>query len=283
MNPIISVIIPTYNEEKDIADCLKSLGKQSFKKTEIIVVDDGSTDHTKEVIKKFNKVKLINGEHLGPGYSRNIGAKIAKGRILVFIDSDMEFDKDYIKNLISPILKNKKVIGTTHDTELVENTGNIWSKCWGKIRVSKENAKEVKIFRAIRKDKFLEFGGFDPKYGYADDQTFWFKYKIKPIVAQKTICYHRNPETLNGVYKQSRWIGASIENRLVSTPLLQYFSPFLLFLISPILIPLYSIKKCYDNGDFRILFPWMVLFMSARYFGTINGIIRRIYLNKNFR
>ncbi len=283
MKPLVSVIIPTYNEEKDIGNCIKSLNSQSFKNIEIIVVDDGSTDKTREIVKKFSKVKLITGEHKGPGYSRNIGSKKAKGQILIFIDSDMEFDKDYIKNLINPIIMDKKVIGTTHEQEIVKNIENIWSKCWGKIRVSKENAKEVKIFRAIRKNEFLKLGGFDPEYGYADDQTFWFKYKIKPIVAQKTICYHRNPETLNGVYKQSRWIGASIDNRLTSTPILKYFSPIILFFISPVLIPIYSVKKCYENKNFAIFIPWMIIFMFTRYFGTINGLIRKTYLNKNFR
>ncbi|MBI2629012.1 glycosyltransferase family 2 protein [Candidatus Pacearchaeota archaeon] len=283
MKKKVSVIIPTYNEEYDIEYCLKSLGNQSLKNIEIIVVDDGSTDKTREIVKKFSKVKLINGVHRGPGYSRNIGAKIAKGEILVFIDSDMEFEKDYIKNLVDPIMKNKKVIGTTHEQEIVKNIENIWSKCWGRIRVSKENAKKVKVFRAARKNEFLNLGGFDPKYGYADDQTFWFKYKLKPVVAPKTICYHRNPETLNGVYKQSRWIGASIDNKLTSNPILKYFLPPALFILSPILIPIYSIKKCYENKNFAILIPWMIIFIFVRYFGTINGLMRKIYLDKNFR
>ena len=283
MMVIASIIIPTYNEEKDISKCLESLENQAFKDFEIIVVDDGSTDKTREIVRKFKKVKLIKGKHKGPGYSRNLGVNQSKGKILVFIDSDMEFDKNYLKNLISPILKNSGIIGTTHDTEIVRNIENKWSRCWGKIRVSKENAKDVKIFRAIRKREFLKFGGFDSKYGYADDQTFWFKYKIKPHIAENTICYHRNPENLKGVFKQSRWIGASIENKLLNIQILKYFIPIFLIILSPIMIPILAVRKAYKINDLEILIPWMIIFMAARYFGSIFGVSRNIYLGINYR
>lgn len=276
---LVSVIIPVYNEEKDVGECLKSLNGQSYRNIEIIIVDDGSLDKTREVVKSYN-VKLINGEHKGPGYSRNLGAKIAKGNILIFIDADMTFNRDYIKKMIEPILSKKDTIGTTHEQEIVKNIDNIWSRCWGSIRVSKKNSKDVTIFRAIRKDKFLQLGGFDPIYGYADDQTLWFKYKIKPEVAPNTICYHKNPENLNGVYKQSRWIGASINNTEI--PVIKYFIPMIMLVLFWIFIPAISIKKCYKNKEF-IIFPWMLIFMIIRYFGTMEGIIRKVYLNKNFR
>jgi len=271
----ISVIIPTYNEEKDISECLESLKKQSYKNFEIIIVDDGSKDNTMNVLKKF-KTKIIKGKHKGPGFSRNLGAKKAKGSILVFVDADMTFDKDYIRNLIQP-MKNKKIIGTTHDYEEARNINNIWSKCWGKIRIAKGSRHNV-IFRAIRKNKFLELGGFDPKYGYADDQTFFLRYNIAPKVAKNTTCYHKNPESLKQVFKQSRWIGASIRNKLINNPI----SPIFLILLSPIAIPLLSIRKCYVNRCWNLFFP-MLVFMIVRYFGSIFGLLRKNYLGSNTR
>lgn len=282
MKTVVSVIIPTYNEEKDIVEALKSLQKQSYKNFEVIVVDDGSTDKTIEIVKKFKKVRVIKGQHKGPGFSRNLGAKKAKGKILVFVDADMTFEKNYLKYLVGPILENKDIRGTTHELEIVKNTTNIWSRCWGKIRVSKEEAKDVKIFRAIQKKDFLGMGGFDPKYGYADDQTFWFKCKVKPIVAKKTVCYHKNPETLKGVYKQSKWIGASIDSLLIKIPIIKFFIPFILLLGSPLLVPLLSIKKCFKNKDLSIV-HWMLVFMTARHLGTVSGLFRKIFWNKNVR
>ena len=102
---LVSVIIPAYNEEGDIELCLKSLKNQSRKKIEVIVVDDGSTDRTVEIVKE-HKVKLLKQNHGGPGAARNRGAKQAKGEILIFIDADMHFPKDYIKNLIAPIFSS---------------------------------------------------------------------------------------------------------------------------------------------------------------------------------
>lgn len=279
---IASIVIPTHNEEKDIPLCLKSLGQQSLKDFEIIIVDDGSKDNTIKIVQEFSKVKLIKGQHKGPGFSRNLGARHARGNVLVFVDADMTFDKDYLKNLISPILKNSKTIGTTHELEIVNNISNIWSRCWGKIRVSKEEAKDVKVFRAIRKDIFLKLGGFDPKYGYADDQSLWFNHKIRPIVARNAICYHRNPETLKAVYKQSRWIGASIDNSFTRTSIVSHLLPPFMILFFPLAIPLLSIRRCQRNKDFSI-FLQMLVFMTVRYLGTIAGLTRKIYTNKNVR
>lgn len=279
----VSVIIPAYNEEDYIGKAIESLLSQSYKELQIIVVDDGSRDKTRQIVKRYKKVNLINGEHKGPGFSRNLGAKKAKGDILVFVDADMTFDKDYIKNLVSPIERNKEVIGTTHDYEVAVNTDNRWARLWGKVRVSKAEAKSLKIFRAIRRKVFLKLGGFDPKFGYADDQSLWIKHKISPKVANNTICYHRNPQTLKEVYKQSRWIGASIDNSLVQTKGLNYLIPIILYLISPVMIPLLSLNKARKNKDYKFFFPWMFIFMTSRYFGTIAGLINKIYFNQNIR
>ena len=88
----ISVIIPTYNEESVILDCLRSLASQSLKDFEIIVVDDGSTDTT---VEKLEDVMVLHQNHLGAGAARNLGAKQAKGDILVFVDADMTFDRNF--------------------------------------------------------------------------------------------------------------------------------------------------------------------------------------------
>ena len=283
-----SVIIPTYNEEKDIRECLESLEKQTYKNFEVIVVDDGSTDKTLEVIqneikRKRLKISLFKQKHQGPGAARNLGSKNAKGEILVFVDADMTFDKEYLKNLIKPILENSEIIGTSHSYESVNNTDNIWSKCWGKIRLNeKEGYGDSVIFRAILKNKFFEMGGFNPKYGYADDQTFFIEKKIRPYVAKDTLCYHKNPESLKQVYKQSRWIGASLKNKLLDVPILRLIIPFLMILVFPIAIVLISIKKIIENREPKIFFQ-MLIFITARYFGTIEGIFRKIYLNKNIR
>lgn len=275
-----SVIIPAYNEERYIGKALESLNKQTYKNFEIIVVDDGSTDKTREIVNFYPKVRLIEGEHKGPGFSRNLGAKRAKGIFLVFVDADMAFHKDYLFNLVSPMKKDKKLIGTTHDYEIATNIDNIYSRLWGEVRVSKESAGEVKIFRAIRKNEFTKMGGFDSKYGYADDQTFWFKYKIKPFVAKNTTCYHRNPETIQETYKQARWIGMSWKSRfkLLSIPLINIFVFFIvLALFFPYLF-FKSINVKLKNKDLR--FTKIHGFFYSKFKGYIAGLYRAIFSNE---
>jgi len=286
----VSIIIPAFDEENCIGECLTSLFKQSFKNYEIIVVDDGSTDGTCQIVRGFKGVRLIEGEHKGPGISRNIGSEKAKGEILVFVDADMTFDRYYLKNLIKPILHDKtnRIIGTTHDYEVATNTKNIWSKLWGQIRVAPKKLNDEGyadgpiIFRAIRKKVFLKVGGFDPDYGYADDQSLFLKHGLRPVVAQNTRCYHKNPETLNETFKQSRWIGSSIQTKFFEGPV-KHFSLIFLIFISPLAIPIIALKKGLDKKNLKLLFPWMILFITIRYFGTISGIIRKTYRSKNIR
>src|SRR3989344_8888766 len=155
MGQLISVIIPAFNEEKNIGECLKSLKNQSYKPIEIIVVDDGSSDSTRNIVKDFPDIKLLTQSHKGPGQAKNLGAGKAKGGILVFADEDMTFDKNFIKDLVKTIAEGK-TIGTFSKNEMVKNKDNIWSNCWNinknlpKDRmIPKDYPNEAPVFRAI--------------------------------------------------------------------------------------------------------------------------------------
>ena len=109
MNDKISVIIPTYNNENYIAECINSVLRQTYNNYEIIVINDGSADNTLNVIKKIMKkdkcIKLINIKNNGQGYARNLALKQASGDYILFLDSDdilepvtLEVTIDRIKN-----------------------------------------------------------------------------------------------------------------------------------------------------------------------------------------
>lgn len=274
----VSIVIPAYNEEKDLGKCLFSLKKQNFAgKMEIIVVDDGSTDKTIDVARRYN-VKVLTQSHGGPGKARNLGAKKAKGEILVFVDSDMYFDKNYVKNLVLPLMK-EDIIGTTHDFEVAVNTDNKWSNLWGKIRVSKESAKDVKIFRAIKRKDFLRLGGFDSKYGYADDQTFYYKYGMKPFVAKNTTCYHKNPSTLKSTYNQAKWIGKSWKERfgIFKIPIVNYLALIGLYII---FIPLALVKSFKSKN---VSLKDSLVFYFIKFIGYANGLTEALLFNRVWR
>lgn len=87
--PLVSVIIPVYNRADKICAAVDSVLGQSYPNIELIVVDDGSTDNTAEVLKKYgSRVKVLRRENNGPAAARNHGASASKGEIIAFLDSD---------------------------------------------------------------------------------------------------------------------------------------------------------------------------------------------------
>jgi glycosyltransferase involved in cell wall biosynthesis len=100
---MISVIIPVYNVEQHISECLESIVAQTYKNIEIIVVNDGSTDKSEEIIKsyleKFKNINYIYQENKGVSEARNLGLKNAKGEYILFVDSDDFLDKNMIEKM----------------------------------------------------------------------------------------------------------------------------------------------------------------------------------------
>jgi len=96
---MISVVVITFNRSGSLANCLTSLLKQSEKPHEIIVVDDGSTDDTKRVVKSFKDVRYVHQKHSGIAAARNLGIESVKGDIIAFTDDDCVADKDWLRNL----------------------------------------------------------------------------------------------------------------------------------------------------------------------------------------
>jgi glycosyltransferase involved in cell wall biosynthesis len=109
LRPHVSIIIPTYFEEKYIESCLKSIRKQkTSKKIEIIVVDSNSLDRTRKIAKRYAD-KLINIGERGVGKARNIGAKVASGNILIFVDADTVLHENFVETLTKK-LENKRTV-----------------------------------------------------------------------------------------------------------------------------------------------------------------------------
>ena len=94
----------------ELKRCLDTLLKQSYNDYEIIVVDDGSSDGTKELVKQYKKIKYFKQNNKGPGYARNKGIKYARGNIIAFTDDDCIPDKNWLKNAV-PHFKDPNTIG----------------------------------------------------------------------------------------------------------------------------------------------------------------------------
>ena len=278
--PLVSVIIPTYNEKDDLPACLASLKKQTYTPIEVLVVDDGSTDETVALAKK-SQCKVLRQKHQGPGAARNFGARKARGEILVLIDADMELPPEYVEKLTKPIRENT-ALGTIEALQYNVHTTKMQA-CWGSVvRTKQLEGINSATVRGIARKDFLALGGFDKKYGYADDRTFFLTYGIRFTILPDVACYHKTPATFTGVFKQSRWIGSSLEKGLLQYKWIRGCTPVLMIFALPVALPVLTIKKLIEVKK-PLLLPWMIIFMLARYTGTLAGIARRVYYRDNTR
>lgn len=107
MNNIISIIVPVYNTGNLLPRCLNSISNQTYKDIEIIVIDDGSTDNSKDIIKSFaikdSRIKYYCQNNKGVGAARNKGIELSTGSYITFVDSDDYVHKDYCSVLFGLI------------------------------------------------------------------------------------------------------------------------------------------------------------------------------------
>ena len=180
---LVSVIIPTLNEERYIEDCLKSLKKQSFKNYEIIVSDGLSTDNTVKIAKKYTK-NIISSKDKGIGDGRNKGAKIAKGEILLFMDADTTVAPNLLEKLAES-MKNKDIIGLTTEIkskEALELIDIIDFKIYNffvkaSLYLPFFTPQIPGVCLCIKKSIFKKVGGFNKEMKTCEDLEFCEKAK----------------------------------------------------------------------------------------------------------
>lgn len=127
----ISVIIPIYNEEDRLKDCLAALKEQSLKPLEIIVVDNNSTDQSVAIARTFKEVTVIKEKKQGMIYARNRGFNYARGDILARIDADTIVPGDWVEKIASYFQDNLFVSGVTgYGQTRVGITNKYLSKAW---------------------------------------------------------------------------------------------------------------------------------------------------------
>lgn len=107
----VSVVIPIFNEQRYLRDCLKSLCSQTYRNIEIICVDDGSTDHSIDIIREYQKndsrIRLIIQENKYAGVARNNGMKASEGEFICFLDADDFFEESMIEEMTESAIQNE--------------------------------------------------------------------------------------------------------------------------------------------------------------------------------
>lgn len=172
--PLVSVIVTTKNEARDIRACLVSIKNQSFKNIEIIVVDNNSKDETKKIAYEFTKLVFNKGPERSS--QRNFGAKKAKGDFLLFIDADMKLSPRVIEECVNKIKKYKA--GGLIIPEESYGVG-FWAECKNLERSFYLGIDWIEAARFFDKKKFWDVGGFDESLTGPEDWDLSQKVKKK--------------------------------------------------------------------------------------------------------
>jgi len=127
--PLVSVIVPAYNEEKVIANCVKSILNSAYKNFEVILVDDGSTDRTLQIMRRYEhppRVQVISQTNSGKAAALNTGFQQSKGEILFFVDADGIFTPSTITEMLKGF--NSKKVGAVCGNDAPTNLNHVQTK-----------------------------------------------------------------------------------------------------------------------------------------------------------
>ena len=177
MNPMISVIVVTYNRAHYLKDALDSILRQTFKDYEIILVDDGSTDNTKEIVEQYEGIQYIYQEHGGISKARNTAVKVAKGKWIATLDSDDLWNEKKLQ-------KQVDYIRTHPDCRIVftafHNFTNIPEKRLNQRQTSLlQTATECYLPSALIDARlFDEIGLYDETIEWGEDIDWIFRLRI---------------------------------------------------------------------------------------------------------
>lgn len=196
-NPLISIIIPNYNNSKTIIETLDSVTNQVYQNFEIIIIDDGSTDESVKIISEYINlnsnytIKLFTQDNQGPSIARNLGSSHALGKYLLFLDSDDKIATTYISKCIA-LLEEKS------NLNIVYSEAAFFEGKSGKWELPEFNINSflimncIPIFAVIRKNVFEDVGKFDTNLTFTEDWELWMRIikKYNGVYRIPEILYH---------------------------------------------------------------------------------------------
>lgn len=209
----VSIIIPIYNSEEYLKDCITSVVNQTYKNLEILLINDGSTDRSIDICnffaKKDHRIKVFNNINRGVSYSRNFGIDNANGDYILFIDSDDTVENNYVEELVSLVIYDAD-LGICGITDVYENkkilrnipedlSENFYEDYFLLINLLRVPFAKIYKMRIIKNNNIR----FPNNISKGEDQIFNFKYYVN--VKKYRLCrahlYNYSHKNINSLSK----------------------------------------------------------------------------------
>ncbi|MCD6515409.1 MAG: glycosyltransferase family 2 protein [Candidatus Odinarchaeota archaeon] len=297
MRPLISIIIPFHNAQRTLKKALLSLIDQDFPKDnyEIILVDDGSTDNSVEEIRKVVTnspvpVKIVQQKHKGCYSARNLGAKIARGEILAFIDADEVANPNWLRFLVQPflhdenvhvvcgrVITDEKALLPPFHSAPIDSVGRFN----GQIRFGTCNI-------AFRITTFAELGGFDEAFDpilrgdtdlglralrkgfkvlYEPRAVVFHPVKKLSFISSLKLAWYRHHDVL--LYKKHGTAAIGSLGNIMFQPIFRIASPASIMLVSLVAVVALVASMCSLNAallfTLALMIFWVIFFQLFGY------------------
>lgn len=299
VNHLVSIIVPAYNEKKFIANCLQSVLSVNVNRPygiEIIVIDNGSTDNTAEIARKFTD-KVYTNNRANVSAARNYGASLSKGDLLVFLDADVRLTDgwgDALLENIKIIVEKTILTGARYivreDPSWLEAN---WFEPLSKKKVDYINGGNILLSRAT----FNQIGGFDELLETGEDYEFSVRArrnKVAVVVNPQFVAIHDGyPSTLKNFFQREIWHGkgdySTLKSFLFSKVAISatlfgtlhlvllislFYLPLswgvsiIFFILAIVLLMSYKIFRSSGPGKVIINIPLCYLYLMARFFSV---------------
>ncbi|MBN2320625.1 MAG: glycosyltransferase family 2 protein [Acidobacteria bacterium] len=197
----VSIIIPCYNGGRYLREAINSAMEQTYSRKQIVVVDDGSTDNSPNILKEYiPDIKIITQRNSGQPKARNSGVKASNGDFLAFLDCDDWWDKTFLEKMMDSI-EDEETIGYCgwQNVGLPDGKGRPYippdyEENGSKIEtLLRQNIWPIHAAVVSRK-KFDETGGFNPEWTSGEDYDFWLRTAIKSkiVLVPEVLAFYRH-------------------------------------------------------------------------------------------
>lgn len=251
MFPLVSIIIPCYNQALFLEEAVGSVLKNTYPNFEIIIVDDGSHDHSAKIALKIHEkhpeiIHVIMQENAGPSNARNVGIKAARGKYILPLDGDDKINDQYIKEAIDVFEENGNIKVVYCEAEKFGNKSGHWKlKPFSKKALALDNM--IFVSALFKKSDWEKCGGYDIRmiWGW-EDWEFWinmlksggevvklpitgFYYRIREGSRRKTTNKEAKQKTIDLINKKhsdflKEQIGGPLRNPRSWSPLINKVS-----------------------------------------------------------